>query len=90
MTNLVSAMEIRRRGMAAIEEALNRGPVHLAKRNKPAAAVLSEDDYRRLAGAQGAGVPGLGAMQWLLAQRPVAARSEQQEIDWRLSAERNW
>jgi hypothetical protein len=89
MTNLVSAMEIRRRGMAAIEEALERGPVHLVRRNKPAAVVLSEDDYRHLAGARGTGVRGLGAMQWLLAQRPVAARSKQQ-IDRRLSAGRHW
>ncbi len=48
MTNVASAMEIRRRGMAAIEEALERGPVLLVRRNKSVAVVLGEDDYRRL------------------------------------------
>lgn len=89
MTNLVSAMEIKRRGMAAIEEALKRGPVHLVKRNKATAVVLREEDYRRLTDPHGAGARGLSAMQWLLAQRPVAARSKRQ-IDRRLSAERDW
>ena len=56
MANLVSAMEIKRRGMT---------------------------------GAKGSGMPGLSAMQWLLAQRPVGKRSKQQ-IDRRLSAERGW
>jgi hypothetical protein len=32
--------EIKRRGMAAIEEGLQRGPIHIVKRNKPAAVVL--------------------------------------------------
>jgi len=35
MSNLVSAMEIKRRGMAAMEDALKRGPVLIVKCNKP-------------------------------------------------------
>jgi hypothetical protein len=31
---------IKRRGMAAIEEGLRRGPIHIVKRNKPATVVL--------------------------------------------------
>jgi hypothetical protein len=31
--------------MAAIEEGLRHGPLHIVKRNKPAAVVLSEDEY---------------------------------------------
>lgn len=89
MTNLVSAMEVKRRGMAAIEEALQHGPVHIVKRNKTAAVVLSEEDFRRLTGQQSAGVRGLSAMQWLLAQAPAGARSKR-EIDRSLAAERAW
>ena len=37
MNNTLTLAEIRRRGMAAIEEGLQHGPVHLVKRNKLAA-----------------------------------------------------
>jgi PHD/YefM family antitoxin component YafN of YafNO toxin-antitoxin module len=48
MDNTVTAAEIKRRGMAAIEEGLGHGPLHILKRNKPAAVVLSEAEYRQL------------------------------------------
>jgi len=48
MNNTVTVAEIKRRGMAAIEEGLRRGPVHILKRNKPAAVVLSEEESQRL------------------------------------------
>jgi hypothetical protein len=35
--NSLTAAELKRRGMAAIEEGLRKGPVHLVKHNKPAA-----------------------------------------------------
>jgi hypothetical protein len=47
--NTLTAAELKRRGMAAIEDRLRHGPVHLMKHNKPSAVVLSEDDYARLA-----------------------------------------
>ena len=43
--NTVSAAEVTRRGMAAIEEALDKGPVHILKRNRPAAVVLTEQAF---------------------------------------------
>jgi len=52
MTNSVTAGELKRRGMAAIEEGLRRGPVHIVKRNRPAAVVLSEEEHLRLTGGQ--------------------------------------
>lgn len=42
--NTLTVAEFKRRGMAAIEDGLRRGPVHIVKLNK-AAVVLSEDDY---------------------------------------------
>jgi hypothetical protein len=42
------AHEIKRRGLAAIEELLANGPVHILKRNRPACVVLSETEYARL------------------------------------------
>lgn len=42
MTNTLTVAELKRRGMAAIEEGLRHGPVHIVKRSRPAAVVLSE------------------------------------------------
>jgi hypothetical protein len=63
--NTLTAAELKRRGMAAIEEALRDGPVHLVKRHKVSAVVLSEEDYARLAQGKAAAVPGMTALQWL-------------------------
>jgi prevent-host-death family protein len=89
MNNILTVATLKRRGMAAIEEGLQRGPVHIVKRNKPAAVVLSEDEYQRLIGAQPSTVPGLSAMQWLLAQSAVGTQTKK-ELDERLKSEREW
>ena len=87
--NTLTVAELKRRGMAAIEEGLRRGPVHIVKRNRPAAVVLSEDDYQRLAQGKAAAPSGLTAMQWLLS-RPASGRRSKAKIDADLKAERNW
>ena len=51
--NTLTAAELKRRGMAAIEERLRRGPVHLVKRNKAAAVVLTEKQYAELSMGKG-------------------------------------
>jgi len=89
MNNTLTLAEIRRRGMAAIEEGLQRGPVHLIKRNKLAAVVLSEDEYRRLTHGKVAARGEMSAVQWLLAQSTTGQRSKAQ-IDADLKAERDW
>lgn len=40
--------KLKRRGMAEIEDELRYDPVHIVKRNRPAAAVISELEYQRL------------------------------------------
>ena len=87
--NTLTVAELKRRGMAAIEDGLRRGPVHIVKRNRPAAVVLSEDDYQRLAHGKAAAPNGLTAMQWLLSQPPAGKRSKA-KIDADLKAERDW
>ena len=89
MNNILTAAELKRRGLAAIEEGLRRGPVHLVKRNKPAAVVLSEDEYHRLIGDQPSTLPGMTAVQWLLSQ-PVAGTRSKADIDKALADERAW
>ncbi|CAB3647566.1 type II toxin-antitoxin system Phd/YefM family antitoxin [Achromobacter pestifer] len=89
MNNTVTAAEIKRRGMAAIEEGLRRGPVHIVKRNKAAAVVLSEEEYQRLIGGQPQGRPGMTALQWLLLQ-PATGTRDKANIDESLAEERAW
>jgi PHD/YefM family antitoxin component YafN of YafNO toxin-antitoxin module len=89
--NVLRSAELKRRGIAAIEEALRSGPVHLLKRNQPAAVVLSEDQYQRLR-LQAAQVttPEISALDWLL-QKPAALPGRsRQEINADLAAERDW
>lgn len=86
--NTLTAAELKRRGMAAIEEGLRHGPVHLVKHNKPSAVVLSEEEYARLAqGKAGAAPVGMTAVQWLLNQ-PVTGTRRKAQIDRALREER--
>jgi len=86
--NTLTAAELKRRGMAAIEERLRRGPVHLVKRNKAAAVVLTEEQYEQLAqGRRDVDVPGMSAIQWLLSQ-PVSGTRSRRRLDRELRAER--
>ena len=87
--NSLSVSELKRRGMAAIEDGLRRGPLHILKRNKPAAVVLTEAEYERLARSRVSTPDGMSAVQWLLNQRVAGKRSKAQ-IDAALKAARNW
>lgn len=89
MDNTLTAAELKRRGMAAIEEGLQRGPLHIIKRNRAAAVVLSEADYRRLLGAQQGDRPTVTALQWLLTQSAAGDR-DKARIDAALAQERAW
>ncbi|TQV61769.1 MAG: prevent-host-death protein [Halothiobacillaceae bacterium] len=46
--NTVPAQEIKRRGIAAVDEALAQGPVHIIKNNRPQYVVLTEERYSEL------------------------------------------
>jgi hypothetical protein len=90
MENVLTAAELKRRGIAAIEEGLQAGPVHILKQNRPAAVVLSEEEYQRLLQGRAAPSPdGPTALQWLLSTASAERRSKAQ-IDADLAAERDW
>lgn len=84
--NIVTVAEIKRRGMAAIEDGLRLGPLHILKRNRPAAVVISEEEYRRLVQDTTATLPGMSAVQWLLKQ--PSGKRDKAEMDAALQAER--
>ena len=46
--NIVPAQEIKRRGIAAVDEALAKGPVHIVKNNRAQYVVLTEERYKEL------------------------------------------
>ncbi|MBK6742541.1 MAG: type II toxin-antitoxin system Phd/YefM family antitoxin [Hydrogenophilales bacterium] len=85
--NIITTAEIKRRGMAAIEDGLRQGPLHILKRNRPAAVVLSEEEYERLVHGKPATPAGVSALQWLLSQ-PAGARTKT-EIDAEIQADRD-
>jgi len=88
--NSLTAAELKRRGMAAIEDGLRRGPVHLMKHNKPSAVVLSEEDYAKLAQGKAGTAVGMTAVQWLLSQ-PATGTRRKAQLDKALREEReNW
>ncbi len=63
--------------------------MHIVKRNKSAAVVLSEEEYQRLIWGQPQGRPGITALQWLLLQ-PATGTRDKADIDASLSDERAW
>lgn len=90
MDNLLTAAELKRRGMAAIEEGLKRGPVRIIKHNRPAAVVVSTREYERLLRPNKPVAGDLTALQWLLAHPAAAGELGKADIDRRVRAERNW
>lgn len=89
MENLLASAELNRRGMAAIEERLAHGPVHLIKRNRKMAVVISEEDYSRLINQDTPMSDGLTATQWLLNQTSTGKRSKK-DINDTLNEGRSW
>lgn len=73
--NILTVADIKRSGFAALEAALDRGPVHLMKRNRPSAVLLRPAEYDQLLqlaqrNSQGASATGLSI---LLSDEPSGA-----------------
>ncbi len=50
--NTIPAQEIKRRGIAAVDDLIAKGPVHIIRNNQPQYVVLSENRYQELLEAQ--------------------------------------
>ncbi len=50
--NTIPAKEIKRRGIGAVDELLERGPVHVIQYDEPRYVVMSESRYRSLLEAE--------------------------------------
>jgi hypothetical protein len=89
--NVLRSAELKRRGIAAVEEALRSGPVHLLKRNSPSAVVLSEAEYNRLRRqADRPAAAGQSCLDCLLDLPPASEGRSKEAIDADLQQERDW
>ncbi len=85
--NTLKAIELKRRGIAAIEEALAFGPVHILKHDRPTAVVVSEAEYQLLIRKK-AGRKNLAALDWIRDYQPTGKRTKA-DIDKQISEERS-
>ena len=46
--NIISAQELKRRGIAAVDDVIAKGDVHVIRNNQPQYVVLSESRYQEL------------------------------------------
>lgn len=46
--NIISAGEIKRRGISAVDKVAENGPVHVIKESRPQYVVMSESDYQQM------------------------------------------
>lgn len=85
MENVISAQELKRRGISAVDAALKKGPVHVIRRNRPSYVILSEEEYQRLTAFQGA-----AERLWdrLLAEETRSGGRRASQIDKQINAER--
>lgn len=50
--NAIPAQEIKRRGLAAVDELIAKGDLHVIRNNRPQYVVVSEDRYQELLAAE--------------------------------------
>lgn len=78
--NTIPALEIKQRGISAVDDLLKDGPVHVIKNNRPLYVVMSQEDYARLIERRGL---------WELTARSARGTRSKKDIDAQLRAERD-
>jgi len=77
--NTLAAKELKRRGVAALEELLQKGPVHIIKNNQPTCVVISEEQFAQL-NPSGQPQPAKRSVwEWL--KKPPTGTKTRQSID---------
>ena len=85
--NTVPASEVKRRGVAALEESLKKGPVHIIKNNRPRYVVLTEEEYQALTASKQQ--PPAKTLLEIMLDKPSSGARTRKEIDAWLKAERD-
>lgn len=86
--NIIPASEVKRRGIAALEEGLKKGPVHIIKSNRSACVVLSEEDYAALLLCKAKPTSSVDLWE-LLQHRPWEGRRTKKDIMNQIKKERS-
>jgi PHD/YefM family antitoxin component YafN of YafNO toxin-antitoxin module len=86
--NTLPASEVKRRGVAALEEGLKCGPLHIIKNNRPVCVVLSEEEYRALTLMKEPQTSGKTLLEMML-EKPATGMRTKEEIDAWVEAERD-
>ena len=86
--NTISASEIKRCGISAVDELLDKGPVHVIKNNRRRYVVLTEEAYQELTAAR-VGTPPLWTVLEMMLDKPAPGRHTREEVDAWLQAERD-
>jgi len=83
----IPASEVKRRGVAVLEEHLREGPVHIIKNNRLACVVLSEEHYAALVNRVNSAA---SVSVWeMLDNRPWDGKRSKKEIDKQIKKERD-
>jgi PHD/YefM family antitoxin component YafN of YafNO toxin-antitoxin module len=82
----IPAKELKRRGLAAVEDMLKNGPVEIIKNNKPACVVISLNDYSELVRLKKKKPKNMKITE--IFSLPAAGTLSRKEIDERLKSER--
>ena len=69
--NTITIAEIKRGGMAALDQVMSRGTATIMKRNRAAAVVLTPDVYAALLAKATQTTTANSALDWLLTTTPV-------------------
>lgn len=83
----IPASEVKRRGVAVLEENLKNGPVHIIKNNRPTCVVISEEDYAAL--LHKAHSSEIDSLWKLLDNRPWNGKRSKKDIDNQIKTERD-
>ena len=85
--NTLSAVDLKRRGIVAIEEKLVLGPVHILKDNRPAVVIIRESEYQTLIQKK-IEPKNSSTVSWIIDYKPSGERSKK-DIDRQLKEERS-
>lgn len=92
--NTISTQDLDRRGIAALKEALKKGPVHIVDDSGPVCVVLTEEAYNlRFKTTQGSETehpqPEGESLFERMLKKPATGTKTREELDARLSALRD-
>ena len=97
MLNTIPAQTLKRGGISAVDKALENGPVHVIKNNRPQYVIMSSEQYEALNEKQKSATSAKKTDQiqddlwdWLL-NKPTTGKRRRADIDAWLRQERdNW